>query len=86
MAGGQKHGYGLLLDIEVFAGVRLSHGTLYTALARLQDAGLVQPLGPPGRRRPYQLTEAGRARLAEELQAAAALSRTGLRRLAGAVA
>lgn len=29
LAGGDKHGYGLMLDIKQFAGVRLGPGSLY---------------------------------------------------------
>jgi DNA-binding PadR family transcriptional regulator len=81
LAEGPKHGYALLKDIEDFAGVRLSPGTLYAAIARLEDAGLVEPLGDSGRRRPYRLTLAGRTALSAELESAAALSQMGLRRL-----
>jgi len=81
LADSPKHGYALLKDIEDFAGVSLSPGTLYAAIARLEDAGLVEPVGASERRRPYRLTMAGRAALAAELEAAAALSKMGLRRL-----
>lgn len=86
LADGAKHGYALLKDIEAFAGVRLSPGTLYAALARLEDAGLVESTGSVERRRPYRLTAAGRQALSAELEAAAAVSRVGLRRLRGAPA
>lgn len=84
LADGAKHGYALLKDIEDFAQVRLSPGTLYAAIARLEDAGLVEPVGSEGRRRPYRLTVSGRRVLAEELEAAAAVNRVGLGRLLGA--
>ncbi len=77
LAEGPKHGYALLKDIEDFAGVSLSPGTLYAALARLEDAGLVEPLAASERRRPYRLTVAGRTPLAAELESAAALSQMG---------
>ncbi len=83
LADGPKHGYALLKDIEGFAGVSLSPGTLYAAIARLEDAGLVEPVGACERRQPYRLTAAGRTVLAAELESAAALSRMGLRRLRG---
>lgn len=86
LADGAKHGYALLKDIEAFAGVRLSPGTLYAAIARLEDAGLVEAVGSAERRRPYRLTGAGRSALAAELEAAATVSRVGLRRLRGATA
>lgn len=63
LASGAKHGYALLQDIESFAGARLGPGTLYGAIARLEDRGLIEPAGPEGRRRPYRLTGAGLAEL-----------------------
>lgn len=86
LAEGPKHGYALLKDIEAFADVRLSPGTLYAAIARLEEAGLVEPVGGSERRRPYRLTLAGRTALSAELESAAALSRMGLRRLRAASA
>jgi DNA-binding PadR family transcriptional regulator len=59
LAGGEKHGYALLQDIEQFAGVRLGPGTLYGAIGRLEERGLIEPAGDAGRRRPYRLTAAG---------------------------
>lgn len=84
LAGGEKHGYALLKDIEDFAHVRLSPGTLYAAIARLESGGLVEPVGPPARRRPYRLTRRARQVLAEELEAAEAVSHLGMSRLRGA--
>jgi DNA-binding PadR family transcriptional regulator len=66
LASGPKHGYALLQDIEAFAGVRLGPGTLYGAISRLEERGLIEPVGETGRRRPYRLTPAG----AEELETA----------------
>jgi DNA-binding PadR family transcriptional regulator len=63
LADGEKHGYALLQDIEAFAGVRLGPGTLYGAISRLEERGLIEPLGTEGRTRPYRLTPAGRAAL-----------------------
>src|SRR5579885_3658426 len=65
LADGPKHGYALQQDIEAFAGVQLGPGTLYGAIARLEERGLIEPAGPSGRRRPYRLTTAGREALAE---------------------
>jgi DNA-binding PadR family transcriptional regulator len=86
LADGAKHGYALLKDIEAFAGVRLSPGTLYAAIARLEDAGLVESVESAERRRPYRLTSAGRRVLSAELEAVAAVSRVGLVRLREATA
>ncbi|HEY4349426.1 MAG TPA: PadR family transcriptional regulator [Gaiellaceae bacterium] len=63
LASGPKHGYALLQDIEAFAGVLLGPGTLYGAIGRLEERGLIEPAGEAGRRRPYRLTAAGGAAL-----------------------
>ncbi len=82
LAEGDKHGYALMQDIETFAGVRLGPGSLYGALARLEDEGLVLALPSDDRRRPYRITPAGSQVLKEELSAQASISRIGLSRLA----
>jgi DNA-binding PadR family transcriptional regulator len=46
-------------DVESFAGVTLGPGTLYGALSRLEEAGLIEALAGEGRRRPHKLTPAG---------------------------
>ncbi|WP_412543908.1 helix-turn-helix transcriptional regulator [Longispora sp. K20-0274] len=81
LAGGDKHGYALIKDIEELAGVRLGPGTLYGALSRLDQRGLVVTLPMRDRRRPYRLTDAGAAALRGYLEHAAEVSRSGLRRL-----
>ena len=81
LAGGPKHGHAMLHDVEAFAGVRLGPGTLYGALARLEEAGLVKPLEPEGRRRPYRLTDAGAAALTARLDGLASAVETGLDRV-----
>ena len=60
LAGGPKHGYAMIEDIDRIARVRLGPGTLYGALARLEARGLIEPLPDDERRRPYQLTGLGR--------------------------
>jgi DNA-binding PadR family transcriptional regulator len=82
LAAGDKHGYALMQDIDQFAGVRLGPGSLYGALARLEDEGLVEALPSDDRRRPYRITPAGSQVLKTELSAQAAISRIGLNRLA----
>jgi DNA-binding PadR family transcriptional regulator len=52
-----------MLDIASFAGLRLGPGTLYGAISRLEEEGLVEALAPEGRRRPYRLTDAGAGEL-----------------------
>ena len=68
LAGGEKHGYALIQDIEQFAGVKLGPGTLYGALGRMEERGLIEPIGEPGRRRPYRLSAAGEESLRDALQ------------------
>jgi DNA-binding PadR family transcriptional regulator len=81
LASGPKHGHALTKDIEEFAGVKLGPGTLYGAITRLEERGLIEPLGEEERRRPYRLTAAGEAQLAEAAQAMAAIAREGAVRL-----
>ena len=73
LSSGPKHGYALSQDIEAFAGVQLGPGTLYGALTRLEDRGLIEPLEAQDRRRPYRITADGVAALATTL--------AGLRRI-----
>ncbi|WP_222853408.1 PadR family transcriptional regulator [Fodinicola acaciae] len=84
LAEAPKHGYALIKDIEDFAGVRLGPGTLYGALAKLEAAGLVEPLPAGERRRPYRITAAGQEQLRERLTEAARIAEVGLRRIAAA--
>jgi|SRR5581483_2375299 len=82
LASGAKHGYALQQDIEAFAGVRLGPGTLYGAVARLEERGLIEPAGPSGRRRPYRLTAAGGETLAAALAELRTILDEGTTRLA----
>ena len=68
LAGGELHGYAIMKGVAARSegGVRLGPGTLYGALKRLLDAGLVEEGGEradPGRgderRRYYRLTPLG---------------------------
>jgi len=63
-----KHGYAIMTDIAAFSGVSMEPGTLYGALSRLERRGWVRPLATDERRRPYQITAAGQAVLAEQLK------------------
>ncbi|HVN60593.1 MAG TPA: PadR family transcriptional regulator [Gaiellaceae bacterium] len=67
LASGPKHGHALLLDIEAFSGTRLGPGTLYGAITRLEQRGLIEPLDSDDRRRPYRITAAGSESLAAAL-------------------
>lgn len=88
LAEGAAHGYGLLQDIEGRSDGALTLGpsSLYYTLGRLEDAGLVAETDEPDYGKPhedqrkyYRLTEAGRARLARELDGLARLVAEGRR-------
>jgi DNA-binding PadR family transcriptional regulator len=81
LAGGPKHGYAMLEDIETIAGVRMGPGTLYTTLARLQQHGWVEALPTEERRHPYQLTLTGRAVLRAQLLRLEGFASAGLQRM-----
>lgn len=81
---GPKHGYAIQTDIADFSGLDLGPGTLYVALPRLERAGLIEPLTPNGRRRPYQLTGAGREALEVETKRTETLAVVARRRLQAA--
>jgi DNA-binding PadR family transcriptional regulator len=81
LAEGAKHGYAIMLDIEVFSGAEIGPGTLYTAITRLVENGWIKPLSPSGRQRPYRLTPAGAERLRQQLQQMRKLATVGLGRL-----
>jgi DNA-binding PadR family transcriptional regulator len=68
LAGGEQHGYAVMLDIERRTGgaVSLHAGSLYRALNRLLEAGLIEELDErpdpdedDERRRYYRLTAKG---------------------------
>jgi DNA-binding PadR family transcriptional regulator len=84
LSSGPKHGHALLLDIDAFAGVRLGPGTLYGAITRLEERGLIEPLDAEARRRPYRLTGAGTAELAASLADMRRVVETATTRLAAA--
>lgn len=85
----QKHGYAILQDVETLSAgkVQLSNGTLYGALTRLQDQGLIERVpsrepavkGKP--RKAYQLTESGLRILRAEIDRMEALVRTARQHL-----
>ena len=65
LADGEKHGYAMMEDIERFADIR-GPGTLYGAITRLEERGLIRPVAPADRRQPYAITAAGRKVLEEQ--------------------
>lgn len=81
---GPKHGYGITADVLAETGVRLGPGTLYGALTKLVDLGLAHPLPAEDRRRPYEITDAGRAALQAQLATWSRVVATGRARRATA--
>jgi len=87
LAGGERHGYGILQDAEARGAKAPDVGTLYRALRRMEDEGLIGTAGlrQPGdagdeRRHYYHLTALGRrvARAeARRLEALAEAARLG---------
>jgi DNA-binding PadR family transcriptional regulator len=82
LASGPKHGYAMIQDIEQIYGVELGAGTLYAAIARLEQRGLIEALPAEERRRPYQLTNAGAEVLHAQLAHLQQFVTIGLQRLA----
>ena len=82
LSDGAKHGYAMMTDIEATTGRPMGPGTLYAALARLEGRGLIEPLPPVERRRPYKLTGVGASILEEQLSEMQSLASLGLQRLA----
>ena len=82
LAEGPKHGYAMTQDIEAMSGQKLGPGTLYGAIARLEECGWIEPLPADDRRRPYKLTNAGQKVLRARLQALRTVTRIGQARLA----
>jgi DNA-binding PadR family transcriptional regulator len=81
LAGGDKHGYAIMEDIELFAGVRLGPGTLYGAITRLEERGWIRAVDSIDRRQPYTITAIGRDYLSDQLANLDRVVRAGLRRL-----
>jgi DNA-binding PadR family transcriptional regulator len=81
LADGPKHGYAITQDVEELAGVRLGPGTLYGAIARLEERGLIEPLDVEDRRRPYRITAPGASALREQLRVQQRVASAGLHRL-----
>ena len=61
-----KHGYAITQDVAETMGVRLSAGTLYAVIARLESRGLIEAMESEDRRRPYRITLNGAQILAQQ--------------------
>ena len=73
LAGGQRHGYGVMQEVEVRTGglVPMGPGTLYGSIKRMLAAGLIESVGErpdDGERRYYASTKLGRAVLRAEAE------------------
>jgi len=84
LAAGAKHGHAMLDDIEQMCGARPGPGTLYGAIARLEQQELIEPLATEDRRKPYRLTQAGQQAFAAKLKTLQRIVRFSARRLAPA--
>jgi DNA-binding PadR family transcriptional regulator len=82
LADGAKHGYAIQDEIAALTDERPGPGTLYGAIRRLEEREYIESLPEQARRKPYQLTDKGRAALRAELRRMQAVVHTGLRRLA----
>jgi DNA-binding PadR family transcriptional regulator len=85
LASGEKHGYAVSKYIESFAGVALGPGTLYGAITRLEERGLIEPTPSDDRRQPYRITAGGRAALSAALEQMRQLAEVGTLRLGARV-
>ncbi len=81
LANGEKHGYAMMADIHAISGVQVGPGTLYGALARLEERGWIEALTPEDRRRPYRITSEGMALLRQQLTRLQQRVTIGLNRL-----
>lgn len=81
LADEDRHGYGVIKEIERRGGSAPSTGALYLALHRMEDEGLVEEVPAPpdnddARRRYYRITERGRRSAERESTRLAALVAT----------
>ena len=86
LAGGPKHGYALMQDIETLSQgrVRIGTGTLYGALRRLLENAWIEPHPQPDTSRDkqaYRLAAEGRSQLESELERLRQLTRIAAARL-----
>ncbi len=84
LADGPRHPAAIIEDVAQTAHRDLAVGTLYGILDRMIGEGLVVRAAPEGRRRPYELTGAGRAELSGYLAVMSSALEVGQQRLAQA--
>lgn len=64
LSSGTKHGYAMAQDIFEETGIKLGPGTLYGAITKLVEQGLIKPvMGSNDRRRPYMISPEGKLAL-----------------------
>jgi DNA-binding PadR family transcriptional regulator len=86
LAEGEKHGYAIMKEVETVSGGQftMGPGTLYTAIQRLLELGLIEetstPSGSERRRRCYRLSRMGRKAFEAELSRMESLVRSAQRR------
>jgi DNA-binding PadR family transcriptional regulator len=81
LAHGPKHGHAMIEDIASICGTRLGPGTLYGAIARLEQQGWIEPLLAEERRQPYRITAEGLRVLRAKLTTLQQFTKAGLKRL-----
>lgn len=81
LANGPKHGHAMIEDIVRLCGTRLGPGTLYGAIARLEQQGWIEPTPPEERRQPYRITAAGLRVLRAKLTTLRQFAKAGLDRV-----
>ncbi len=78
-----RHGYGIMQDVDALTSgeFRLGPGTLYTAIARLERAGLLEECDADAdRRRCYRITRKGKAAARKEAGRLSVVVRTARER------
>ena len=83
LSSGPKHGYAMTQDIFEETGIKLGPGTLYGAITKLAEQGLIEPLTSDNdRRRPYKITAKGLAVLESYVNTWSRVMKVGKQRLA----
>ena len=82
LSDGPKHGYAIMADVEAGTGRPLGPGTLYAALARLEERGLIEALPPSTAAGPTGSPRSGRPSSPSSSTSISEFAQLGLRRLA----
>ncbi len=81
LSSGPKHGHAMIDDIEDLCGSRLGPGTLYGAIGRLEQQGLIERLPAEERRQPYRITAEGLCVFRAKLVTLHRFTSAGMKRL-----